>query len=205
MTILQKRNERKSRLIQNFYSKKTILSTSLHIQEGYGRTLSLPAVVAILMKRLTCSYICSSYPWTSLFVIPRNPVKESSQLHWCVWGTVMPIRQRGIGNPVCVGACCRHVHFRRCLCHVLRKSLVIKSGECVLDSVRMMVSDLPLRVTDAALRQSLLLSLDLILSLEREAVWPDTVRACQWWIIQNSAPVNESLYRDAVGVLTKSQ
>lgn len=81
----------------------------------------------------------------------------------------MPIRQRGIGDPVCVGACCRHVHFRRCLCHVLRKSLVIKCV-CVLDSVRMMVSDLPLRVTDAALRQSLLLSLDLIFSLEREAV-----------------------------------
>ena len=86
----------------------------------------------------------------------------------------MPIGQRGIRNPICVGACCRHVHFRRCLCHALHRSLVIKSGECVLDSVQMMVFDLLLRVTDAALRQSLLLSLDLIFSLERERQFDQT-------------------------------
>lgn len=66
----------------------------------------------------------------------------------------MPLRQRRIINPVFIGACCSHVHFRRCLCHVLHHSLAIKSCLCVFDSVQMMDSDLSLRLTDAALRHS---------------------------------------------------
>ncbi len=80
----------------------------------------------------------------------------------------MPIRQRGIRNPVFIGACDSHVNFRRCLCHALHHSFKMRIA-LVFDSVQMMDSDLLLRLTDAALRQSLLLSLDLI-SPWREAV-----------------------------------
>lgn len=64
----------------------------------------------------------------------------------------MPIRQRTIRKPVFIGASCSHVHFRRCLSHVFQHASLINRAFVL---VQMMDPDLLLRLTDAALRQSL--------------------------------------------------
>lgn len=128
----------------------------------------------------TCNYTWLTYPWITR--VRCNLVKESSQLRWCMGETSMPLRQRMAREAVFTGECCSCAHFRPCLFHVSHLSISF-SDLCrwwTLPPPLFFPLFFPLflRLTDAALRQSMLLSVDLI-SPWRDSVWADAVRACQ--------------------------